>query len=85
MNLITHFIDASNVYGSNEEEVKALRLFRNGQLQFLGTRNSRPLLPLSTNEGDDCTDLGRDVRCYKAGNKAGHTLTYLPSKYIRDE
>ena len=44
MNQITHWIDASNVYGSTEHEIELLRLHRDGLL-VEATEMSADLLP----------------------------------------
>ena len=36
-NLLTHFLDASVVYGSSEEEMEALRNFTGGYLNYRST------------------------------------------------
>ena len=41
MNQITHWLDASNIYGSNEEETKLLRSFRNGLLKITRQAGSK--------------------------------------------
>jgi len=41
MNQITHWLDASNIYGSDEHETKLLRLFRNGQLKVTSQSGSK--------------------------------------------
>ncbi|PZD74993.1 Leukotoxin [Acaryochloris thomasi RCC1774] len=50
-NLITSFIDASSVYGSDEERGDFLRSFANGQLKFSETNNGEVLLPENPDEG----------------------------------
>ncbi|XP_047502342.1 peroxidase-like [Penaeus chinensis] len=64
MNQITSFIDASNVYGSTEEEAKPLRSFVDGKLK-VKTQNGNDLLPPHREE---CTDASRQFHCFKAGD-----------------
>ncbi|XP_076043152.1 salivary peroxidase/catechol oxidase-like isoform X2 [Oratosquilla oratoria] len=62
MNQISAFIDASNVYGSTEEEVRELRTFKNGLLKT-GVHN---LLPPHRSE---CfNELDDQQVCFKAGD-----------------
>ncbi|CAG0922361.1 unnamed protein product [Notodromas monacha] len=83
MNVNSHYLDGSAVYGSHEEEARNLRLFRNGQLQVLNTGSHHlPMLPLADNEGDDCTNKTAGIRCFKAGDdrvneQIGLTLIHL--------
>lgn len=49
-NLITAFIDASSVYGSDEERGDFLRSFTNGQLKISETNNGEVLLPENPGE-----------------------------------
>merc|ERR1712223_975462 len=39
VNQITHWLDASNVYGSSEEEIEMLRTHTNGQMKFTKARS----------------------------------------------
>ncbi|XP_042871401.1 peroxidase-like [Penaeus japonicus] len=64
MNQITSFIDASNVYGSTEEEAKVLRSFVDGKLKVT-PQNGHDLLPPHREE---CTDASRRFHCFKAGD-----------------
>ena len=41
MNQITHWLDASNIYGSSEDETKLLRLFRGGKLKITNQPGNR--------------------------------------------
>ena len=73
INQITAYIDASNVYGSSEEEAHSLRDFtsRNGHLRSGYVMSSgKPLLPPNTGEPVDCQmDPNRaHVPCFQAGD-----------------
>jgi len=64
VNQITGFIDASNVYGSEEGEARILRLGRSGRLRVTKFREGEELLPLNPNE---CADHDRRQYCFTAG------------------
>ena len=73
INQITAYIDASNVYGSSEEEAHSLRDFtsRNGHLRSGYVMSSgKPLLPANTGEPVDCQmDPNRaHIPCFQAGD-----------------
>jgi peroxidase len=74
MNQITHFHDASNVYGSHEEDAKDLREFRDGLLKSYKSTHSKGLLPQEEGdlEGEECQISQKqkdslDRKCFKAG------------------
>ena len=63
MNQITHWLDSSNVYGSDEEEAHNLRSFVGGRLRSDTSRVGKELLPVSEERGD-CR--GQE-QCFMAG------------------
>ncbi len=67
INVNTHFVDASNVYGSNEREARSIRAFNNGQLLVTRRSSFRPFPSLATTEGDSCTNISLGIRCFRAG------------------
>ena len=74
MNQITHLHDASNVYGSDEEDAKDLREFRDGLLKTHKNTHQKGLLPQEEGEleGEECqiaksTQDSLDRKCFKAG------------------
>ena len=95
MNQLTHLLDNSNVYGSDDEEAKALRTFKSGQLNVTARGGHRmDLLPPDNNPEMECTlsknltgiDPPAEVKCFKAGtfllaqsNKTYKTINYGPS------
>lgn len=73
VNKVTHFIDASTVYGSNDELAASLRTFQKGQL-----RNSFPvgieLLPFNQNPGV-CEPWAKV--CFEAGDDRSNQIISL--------
>ncbi|RWS18330.1 Peroxidase-like protein, partial [Leptotrombidium deliense] len=66
INILTAFIDASNVYGSSENETYVLRKF-DGTGMLRSQNNS--LLPESIDpENDQCSDLNQNIICFAAGD-----------------
>ena len=72
-NMITHYLDGSNVYGSGEEEATLLRAGSSGRLRVTA-RAGRELLPTQPEEeSGDCGIPERDRRagqlgCFHAGD-----------------
>lgn len=65
MNQITHWLDNSNVYGSDEAEASELRSFVGGRLRMERNGFGRELLPPNPSN-EDC--VGRSSRnCFLAG------------------
>ena len=77
MNQITHFLDASNVYGSNDEEARELRSFQGGQLKVTSRSHhgELDLLPPDNTPDMECvrangnrtSPLNKQFKCFKAG------------------
>ena len=78
MNQLTHFLDNSNVYGSDEEEALALRTLKGGLLKVTPRAGHRDLdlLPPDESPDMDCTlpknltgiEAPPEVKCFKAGD-----------------
>lgn len=64
---MTHFVDASFVYGSDERTAKSLRTFCDGKLQVQLTSDKREFPPNSKSMDSDCDNEGSDNVCYNAG------------------
>ncbi|ROT65453.1 peroxinectin, partial [Penaeus vannamei] len=64
LNQLTHWIDGSNVYGSDVEEQREVRAFRDGLLKTSGNN----MLPFEESRGANCLGTGRGVRCFTAGD-----------------
>lgn len=77
MNQLTHFLDHSNVYGSDNEEATALRTLKNGALKVTPQKGHHQLdlLPPDEQSEDNCTlsksvsgvESPHFVKCFKAG------------------
>ena len=82
MNQITHFLDSSNVYGSDDEDVKALREYKGGLLKTYkpDQHGDRTLLPQEGEEGkDECQieeaqQTRENRKCFVAGKQEIHCL-----------
>ncbi|XP_077504345.1 salivary peroxidase/catechol oxidase-like [Amblyomma americanum] len=86
LNQLTAYMDASNIYGSTEEEAKALRSFRDGRLA--STSFSRDeLLPRQTDSTQECNEQGTDFICFRAGDERVNeqlSLTAMHTLWLRE-
>nr|CAA62752.1 peroxinectin [Pacifastacus leniusculus] len=64
LNQLTHWIDASMVYGSTAEEERELRAGQNGLLKV----SANNLLPINPNQGGSCEARVRGAKCFMAGD-----------------
>lgn len=75
MNQFTHYLDQSNVYGSDDKLANELRTFQEGKLKVT-RRSDLDLLPADDESKVSCAlskrvsgiDPPSDVKCFKAGN-----------------
>ena len=65
MNQITHWLDSSNVYGSDLSDARKLRSFETGNLRSSRATNDDELLPDHPEE----ICRGSSRKCFIAGNK----------------
>ncbi|XP_043244328.1 peroxidase-like isoform X3 [Amphibalanus amphitrite] len=83
MNALTHYMDASMIYGSDDEQSRGLRAFRGGLLL-----NSRPgALPVETGELEECFAKEIGAECYKAGDgrvNENLPLTVMHTVWMRE-
>ena len=85
MNQVTHFMDQSNVYGSDLNGTLELRTFTGGALKVTPRRSHHELalLPPDLNAATNCTlsknvtgiEPPKEVKCFKAG--ALHSVNIL--------
>ncbi|XP_022236918.1 chorion peroxidase-like, partial [Limulus polyphemus] len=69
LNQVTSFIDASNIYGSTEEQGKELRRGINGLLSISETGNTELLPPASDEECEIPNNNSSKYFCFKAGDE----------------
>ena len=77
MNQLSHFLDNSNVYGSDDDEARELRTLRNGAMKVTPELEyyDLDLLPPDNDTEQDCAlskevsgiDPPPFVKCFKAG------------------
>ena len=73
LNQATHFLDASNLYGSNILRALQLRSLKGGELKtFIDA--GREFLPVSKNSIDTCPFDSNATICFLSGK--AFTLTY---------
>lgn len=86
MNQLTHFLDNSNVYGSDDTEAAALRTFENGALKVTPQKGHHELdlLPPDNDPEMNCTlpkavsgvEAPKHIKCFKAGEKLPNNWLY---------
>ena len=87
LNQITSYLDASNIYGSTDEDQRQLRAGQGGLLRterFNSNRNERSkgMLPLQTNPGDECTEPDKGTFCFRAGDKRVNEMIGLTATHL---
>jgi len=69
INQVTTYLDASNVYGSDDHEMAQLRLWEGGMLRYKPVRFRKPLLPpLETFQEGECRENSRNLHCFRSGD-----------------
>ncbi|XP_045114200.1 chorion peroxidase-like [Portunus trituberculatus] len=90
VNQITSFLDASNVYGSTDEDSENLREGEGGRLLVQVAKNGESLLPPSTDREDGCNDeekFRQDEFCFIAGDDRVNEqvmLTLMHTVWVRE-
>ncbi|KAH8359774.1 hypothetical protein KR093_008713, partial [Drosophila rubida] len=77
---VTHFLDASPIYGSHEQAMRELRTFRGGELSMLH-EHGRELLPL-TDDKSACGGGESGKTCFKAGDGRTNQIISLVALHI---
>lgn len=88
INQVTSFIDASNVYGSDDQEMANLRLWEDGMLKYKPVRFRKPLLPpLDHFVEGECRENSRNLHCFLAGDirvNEQPALTSMHTVWLRE-
>ncbi|XP_071089131.1 salivary peroxidase/catechol oxidase-like [Haliotis cracherodii] len=82
LNQITAYIDASQVYGSSQEEQNTLRTFVDGKLKTINSH-----LPKDESDGDECTTPNSPSYCFLAGDhrvNENPTLQSMHTIFMRE-
>ncbi|XP_017874355.1 PREDICTED: chorion peroxidase [Drosophila arizonae] len=79
-NKVTHFLDASPIYGSSEESARELRTFRGGRLQMFNDFG-RDMLPL-TRDKSACGSEEPGSTCFKSGDGRTNQIISLITLHI---
>lgn len=79
-NKVSHFLDASHIYGSNVEISRQLREFQGGRLKMLHDFG-RDLLPM-TEERGACPSQGPGSACFKSGDGRTNQIVSLTTLHI---
>lgn len=86
MNQATHYIDASQVYGSTVRKAATLRTFIDGQMDVT-RKNSKIYLPISARPTDDCQSDDENSPCFLSGDSRVNThpqLTAMHTIWLRE-
>ena len=69
LNLLTSFLDGSQIYGFDKNSNDLVRMFQGGLLKFsTGISPQRPYLPLSTSD-ESCGDASGTIKCFVGGEE----------------
>ncbi|KAL1490768.1 hypothetical protein ABEB36_013412 [Hypothenemus hampei] len=85
MNKLTHFIDASSVYGSTPEQTSELRSFQDGKLVVFNDFG-RELLPLAK-DPEACLTMEQGSACFQSGDTRTNqmiTLVVMHTLFLRE-
>ncbi|XP_059614078.1 chorion peroxidase [Phlebotomus argentipes] len=77
---VTHYLDGSPIYGSNEQTEADLRVFEGGRLRMLNDFG-RDLLPLS-NDRDQCGQVLPGAPCFQAGDARVNQIISVTALHI---
>jgi len=79
LNQVTHWHDASTIYGSNNDVADLLREKRGGRLKTFNYQG-RQLLPLDW-QNKDCIGYDKGLRCFMAGDSRANQLIGLTAMH----
>lgn len=80
MNQATHFLDGSNIYGSNSRDAAALRE-KTGGLLKTATIEDEEHMPLASNPKEKCFVNSDSDTCFNAGDSRVNSHPWLTSMY----
>ncbi|XP_075976370.1 salivary peroxidase/catechol oxidase-like isoform X2 [Anticarsia gemmatalis] len=80
MNQATHFLDGSNIYGSNSRDAAALREKTGGLLKTSRIEDDEHL-PLAANPKEKCLVTDDSATCFNAGDARANSHPWLTSTY----
>ncbi|XP_026731939.1 peroxidase-like isoform X1 [Trichoplusia ni] len=80
MNQATHFLDGSNIYGSNSRDAAALREKSGGLLKTTNIDDEEHL-PLAANPTEKCLVGSSTETCFNAGDARANTHPWMASMY----
>jgi len=87
LNMVTHWLDLSNIYGSSVHTAKKLRSFEYGLLKTsVNPVDSNDDLPM-VNPNKPCENSGMAAQCYMTGDVRGndnHYLTIFTRVFVRE-
>lgn len=81
MNQMTHYLDASHIYGSTTKRANHLRQFKSGRL-VVSENAGRHFLPLTENPKEDCQVLSSNSECFKSGDVRVNMQPHLTAMHI---
>nr|XP_050848620.1 peroxidase-like [Vespula vulgaris]XP_050848621.1 peroxidase-like [Vespula vulgaris]XP_050848622.1 peroxidase-like [Vespula vulgaris]XP_050848623.1 peroxidase-like [Vespula vulgaris] len=76
LTVVTHYLDLSIVYGSNEQVANNLRAYIAGRMR-VDIRSNREWPPAATNKSNTCNLSNADEVCYQAGDTRVNQNTQL--------
>lgn len=77
---VTSFIDASLLYGSDNNTASSLRTFTDGKLARQVTYNGKSFLPNVINATKTCNVVHNDTACYTSGSYEYQIIQYILHK-----
>lgn len=80
MNQATHFLDGSNIYGSNSRDAAALRE-KTGGLLKTASINDEEHMPLANNPKEKCLVDSDSATCFNAGDSRANSHPWMTSMY----
>ncbi|KAL3277115.1 hypothetical protein HHI36_012472 [Cryptolaemus montrouzieri] len=80
INQATHYLDASQIYGTTRTRLEKLRSMTKGQMVVSQAKNSSHL-PLSKDSEQNCQTLNGKTSCFEAGDKRVNLNPHMTTLY----